>query len=61
MIIQIRIYGIVRVMACNSELIEVAKLYFANEKIRDEVLMRFIADYPDDEFYPFHYDKEVEV
>lgn len=61
MTIPVKIYGIVRVVALHSEETEITKSYFANEKMRDEALMLFIADFPEDEFYPFEYEEEVEV
>lgn len=59
--VQVTIYGILRVIVCNSSKIEMANLYYANKNIRDEVLMRFIAEYPEDGFYPFELEEVVDV
>ena len=61
MMVQSTIYGFTRVRALGNSPVEIRCYYYANEDTRNDVLAQYIADYPEDGFYPFEFGKEVEV
>lgn len=58
--ITVQIYGFVRVTGRIGEY-KATTYYYGDEGIRDEQMMLFAADYPEDGFYCFDKPEEIEV